>query len=332
MIFHEFEKILVNEEGSMFNRSAARFGSVMAILAGVFLCLSTASYFFWPRSLIVPGNDFYSFVLRNTVLYHFTYLTLSFSALAGLAVVLAIKDWLYAEDHGLLRWASLLGVAAFLMTVANASFTLTMSVDRAQEYASLHDTYQGFGVRLDLNQTGEMVMSTIPDGPMDKAGLRTGDVLVKFNGKPVEKWTPSGDVSAMLSQQLDGRVILTVRTGAQAERDVTVERGQVNLWEIETQKAMISMGVPKLDANYLFTFILPGLWFLILNIDTLRSKLLPRFLACVGIAAGIAYLMIGAGFIFNVSLLTLIGQVCGLIVGPAWFIWTGLLMRKSGNP
>lgn len=315
----------------MFTRSAARFGSVMAVLAGVFLCLSTISYFFWPQGMIWAGNEFYSLVLRNATLYRFTYLTLIFSALGSLAVVLAVKDWLYAEDRGLLRWVSLLGVAGFLMTVANASFTLTVSLDRALEYTSLHDTYQGFGLRMDWNQTGEIIMVVVPDGPVDKAGIHTGDVLVKFNGKPIEKWTLTGDILSMLGQQPDGRAALTVRTGTRAEREVNIARGQVNLWEVETQKAMIAMGVPKLDANYLFTFVLPGLWLLILNIDALRSKRLPRFLAGVGILTGIAYLMIGAGFIFSVSTLALIGQSGGLIVGPAWFIWTGLLMRKSGS-
>jgi hypothetical protein len=313
----------------MFDRSAARFGSVMAILAGIFLCLSTISYFFWPQGMISVGNDFYSLVLRNATLYHFTYLTLIFSALAGLAVVLAVKDWLYAKDRGLLRWVSLLGVAGFLMTIANASFVLTESMNRALTYTGLHDTYQGFGVRMDWNRTGEIVMVTVPDSPMDKAGIRIGDVLVKFNGKSIEKWTPTAEIISMLGQQPDGRFILTVRTGAQAERDVNVERGTVNLWEIETQKAMSSIGVPKLDANYLFTFVLPGVWLFILNIHALLYKRLPRFLAGVGIIAGIAYLLIGAGFMFNLSILALIGQSGGLVVGPVWFIWTGLLMRRS---
>lgn len=315
----------------MFNRGAARFGSLMAIVAGVFLCLSTVSYLFWPVGLLQPENDFYALVLRNATLYHFTYLTLAFSALAGLAVVLAIKDWLYAEERGVVRWVSLLGVAGFLMTVANASFTLSMTMDRAVEYTSLHDTFQGFGVRLDWNQAGEIVMIVVPDGPMAKAGIRPGDVLVKFNGKVIEKWTATGEVLSVLRQSLNGPITLTVRTDTQAERDFSVERGTVNLWDIETQKALIAMGIPKLDANYLFTFVLPGLWLFVLNIQALLDKRLPRILAGVGMLAGCAYLMIGAGFLFNLMILALIGEIGGLVVGPIWFIWTGLLMRRSGS-
>lgn len=313
----------------MFNRGAARFGGLMAIVAGIFLCLSTVSYLFWPVGLIQPDNEFYALVLRNAALYHFTYLTLAFSALASLAVVLAIKDWLYAEERGVVRWVSLLGVAGFLMTVANASFTLSMTMSKAQEYTSLHNTYQGFGTRMDWNQAGEIVLIVVPDGPVARAGIQTGDVLVKFNGKAIEKWTATNEISSMMGQQPDGRIVLTVRTHTQAERDFNVERGTVNLWDVETQKALVALGVPKLDANYLFTFVLPGLWLLVLNIQALMDKRLPRILAGVGILAGCAYLMIGAGFMLSMMILALIGEIGGLVVGPVWFVWTGLLMRKS---
>jgi S1-C subfamily serine protease len=42
------------------------------------------------------------------------------------------------------------------------------------------------GVRLEAKREGLTVLDTVPGSPAEKAGIRTGDVLLRLNGKPAK--------------------------------------------------------------------------------------------------------------------------------------------------
>ena len=80
----------------------------------------------------------------------------------------------------------------------------------------LDSGYTGEGVRVaDEGPNGQPAVN--PDGPADKAGLRAGDVVVKFDGRPVS----SGNelVVAIRARTVGETVTLTIRRGG-SERDV----------------------------------------------------------------------------------------------------------------
>ncbi|HYD12475.1 MAG TPA: M48 family metallopeptidase [Allosphingosinicella sp.] len=82
---------------------------------------------------------------------------------------------------------------------------------------------------------GPGVLALVPGGPADRAGLRTDDVLLAFDGRPLPRGTPGRDGSfaqmerllAALDEALaDGRVLLAVqRQGRRLEIAVTAVRG-----------------------------------------------------------------------------------------------------------
>jgi putative serine protease PepD len=89
-------------------------------------------------------------------------------------------------------------------------------------------TYPVIGVLLDRNHSGEgvKVVETPPDdgqpiitpgGPADKAGIRPGDLIVAFEGRPVTD--PDELIVAIRAQRPGDTVTLTVRRG-DTERDV----------------------------------------------------------------------------------------------------------------
>ena len=83
----------------------------------------------------------------------------------------------------------------------------------------LDSSYTGEGVRIaDEGPNGDPAVN--PDGPADQAGLQAGDVVTKFEGKPV---TEGGElVVAIRSRAVGDTVTLTIlRDGS--ERDVRMK-------------------------------------------------------------------------------------------------------------
>lgn len=308
---------------------AHRFNRIMAFAAAIFLCISTASYLFWPQRMIFAGYDFYTLVLANLSLHQFSYITMILSALASLAVILAFKDRFFADDRGLLRWAALLGLAGYLMVVINFSYIVSQTHLIALNYADQHIQYKGLGVFLDRNPAGEMALAPVSGSPAEKAGILTGDVLLRVNDTAVEAGASLDAVNTLLYNQGTDSMTLTVRTGSEPERQILIQRGEVNLWETVVQKSLLASGIPQLDPHYILGFGLPGLWFLAVNIAALVGRRLPRPLAILGILVGLLYLCIPVGFTLGIPVLILAGQAGGILPGPAWFIWAGVLLGQE---
>lgn len=74
-----------------------------------------------------------------------------------------------------------------------------------------------------------------------------------------------------------------------------------------------------------------GLWFLVVNLLALRGNLWPKFLAYVGIAGAIAYWFVVAGFALKIESLITIAAAAAVVLGPIWYIWAGLTLRRTSS-
>ncbi len=80
----------------------------------------------------------------------------------------------------------------------------------------LDTTYEGEGVKIATGSSNGSPAVT-KGGPADKAGLRPGDVIIKFDGRPVVG--PDEFVVAIRAKSVGDEVQLTIRRGT-SERTV----------------------------------------------------------------------------------------------------------------
>lgn len=72
-----------------------------------------------------------------------------------------------------------------------------------------------------------------------------------------------------------------------------------------------------------------GLWVLVVSVLALRAQAMPRPLVYVGIGAGLLYWLVVAGYVSEIGTLTAIAAALGgILLGPIWYIWNGILLRR----
>jgi hypothetical protein len=76
-----------------------------------------------------------------------------------------------------------------------------------------------------------------------------------------------------------------------------------------------------------------GLWILVCSILALRASLWPKGLAYLGIAVAFAYfLTLGANVVPGWKELILLSSAAAIVLGPIFYIWMGLALRRTGAP
>jgi hypothetical protein len=85
-----------------------------------------------------------------------------------------------------------------------------------------------------------------------------------------------------------------------------------------------------LDPNGWITYGAAGLFVLFTAVAALRLRTMPKTLAILGIGAAIGYFLVVAGtYLGESTLISIAAAAGGVIVGPAFFIWCGLLLRRG---
>lgn len=97
-----------------------------------------------------------------------------------------------------------------------------------EEYASYMDSvsgeFEGIGIVFSEDKNGRFVIiKVIPDSPADKAGLKSGDILLKADGK---KYDTMEEVSAAIKGKAGTKVTVTYMRN-EKENDVEIERDKI---------------------------------------------------------------------------------------------------------
>ena len=98
-----------------------------------------------------------------------------------------------------------------------------------------------------------------------------------------------------------------------------------------TKAAMEVSGPIGLDPQGWLGFGAVGLWVLVVSLLALRGSTWPKPLAYVGIAVAVVHWLVVAGSVLSIEpLIAIAAGLGGVILGPIWYIWTGLTLRRAG--
>jgi hypothetical protein len=104
-------------------------------------------------------------------------------------------------------------------------------------------------INLDLNVQGEVVLKPITGGEAELAGVKTGDVLLSIDGKPVPAGTSADQASELMRGKVGENIQLTVRSADGTEKIVTI------LHSGQYLQALASVGMSESAVNALFLLI-----------------------------------------------------------------------------
>lgn len=126
-------------------------------------------------------------------------------------------------------------------------YTVYMS---PQEYESFsintEGTYQGIGLEVEMLNNKVTAVAPIDDTPSEKAGIKTGDVIVGVDGKSISGKSLD-DVVALLKGKAGTKVTLTiVRANTSTPVDITITRAKIVLKTVKSEMLENKIGYIKI--------------------------------------------------------------------------------------
>lgn len=100
----------------------------------------------------------------------------------------------------------------------------------------LGGTFEGIGAQLGMKDGRIIVVAPLSDMPAEKAGIKSGDWIVKVDGEETYGWTVPEAVNKIRGEK-GSQVLLTVlQEGAQDTRDISITRGEILVKSVELTK------------------------------------------------------------------------------------------------
>lgn len=114
------------------------------------------------------------------------------------------------------------------------SYTYFLTPDEYKESKDeLKGTFEGIGAELGLRQGQIVIVTPLEDSPAKKAGLLSGDIITKVDGKKTDNWSLQEAVNKIRGPR-GKKVILTVfRPSIQDEKEISVTRDKINVKFVE---------------------------------------------------------------------------------------------------
>ncbi|MDP2691044.1 MAG: S41 family peptidase [bacterium] len=190
--------------------------------------------------LVVSLLLFFSYQLGQQTM--FTRLTQSTGD--GVNYSIANSVWKLVQDH-YLRVDDVdpqqisYGLAKGLLYALGDIHSTYFEPDEAQAFfTSLNGELQGIGAELKLEDGLVKIVSPLPDSPAEKAGLRSGDIILKVDGGYLGTVSSLVDVVMKIRGPKGSPVVLTiVHEGESRSVDITIVRDEIHLeavtWKLE---------------------------------------------------------------------------------------------------
>ncbi|MDX9913005.1 MAG: S41 family peptidase [Candidatus Moranbacteria bacterium] len=118
-----------------------------------------------------------------------------------------------------------------MLTTTEDPYTVFMDPEQNKEFsADLEGTFEGIGAELGIKQGILTVISPLKDSPAQKAGLRTGDKILKVNDESTADMTIDIAVSKIRGKDgTDVKLTIYRLDGEEKTKDIIVKRGVIKV-------------------------------------------------------------------------------------------------------
>lgn len=149
------------------------------------------------------------------------------------------------------------GAAAGLVDSLGDPYTVFLPPADNEAFAEdIRGDFGGVGMELGARDGQLKVITTLPDTPAERAGVRAGDAITQIDGKPVGKMTVDEAVK-LIRGEIGTIVTLTINRSGEGAKDFAITRGRIQVPTMETELLPSGVFVLKL---YSFNALSPQLF------------------------------------------------------------------------
>ncbi|MEK7528333.1 MAG: S41 family peptidase [Patescibacteria group bacterium] len=146
-------------------------------------------------------------------------------------------DELYVEEDDLDTKELIYGAVKGFVGAVKDPYTVYMTPEETSEFQqSLSGELEGIGALLEMKDDMLTVVTPLKDSPAEKAGVKTGDVIVAINGEDATEMSLYEAVSRIRGEGGTDVTISIFRAGTKEVFDVTITRGTIEIDSITMEK------------------------------------------------------------------------------------------------
>jgi carboxyl-terminal processing protease len=141
------------------------------------------------------------------------------------------------QEHGMIR--------GLLQAIGDPYTTFTEPTTAELDTDRLSGRFGGIGAEVTQSENGEIVLKPLAGQPAALAGILAGDVLLAVDGETLTSKVTVDEVVARVRGKVGTTVVVSVRTGTAAPRELSIIRVEVELpsvvWRVLEQDASIGL-------------------------------------------------------------------------------------------
>lgn len=128
------------------------------------------------------------------------------------------------------------GAIAGLVESYGDPYTIYMPPKQAAEFQEeISGNFEGVGMEVGMREEVITVIAPLPDSPAEKAGILTGDVIAKIDGKSTDSMNVDEAVGLIRGKKGTTVALTMYRKGETEFREVSIVRDVINIPTLETK-------------------------------------------------------------------------------------------------
>lgn len=141
-----------------------------------------------------------------------------------------IKEKFANKEHEITDEEKIYGAIKGMVESLNDPYTAFMDPKETEEFnAELDGTFEGIGAEVGLRNERLVIIAPLSDSPAEKAGLRSGDIILKINNQDTLNLSLIKAVSLIRGEKGSGVVLTIFRKNESQTEEIKIIRDTINV-------------------------------------------------------------------------------------------------------